>query len=568
MASKRKAGAEAVGLPKKVPKLMAGDSSDLIYGEAHSDPDYSFSEESSDVDEQYKETPATPFSTTSSKYPSELKTHLCPFEGCTKAFNRPARLQEHLRSHNNERIFKCNHDGCEKTFLRASHLNHHIKSAHTTIRDYVCDRPGCGKTFVTGTRLRRHLAAHDGRDKYRCTEYPPCNETFRKHSTLHKHIMTVHLHQKPFPCSYVDPVSGQKCPQAFDTAGHLRAHEARLHAENRFTCTECSRDSGDGSAGDESKSASGGVSFPTYAQLQAHIKAAHPPKCPNCPIVCSTSRELRRHLEVAHGDVSLEDRKVFPCTVPGCGRSFTKKGNLTVHVRTVHEGEKRFICGETDLSSSKKVEGWNGEGCGKRYGSKLSLEEHVRTAHMGLMNTKAERRERLGLKKPQGRSKPPVPSTLALLTGEGYAEETGRHIPCFIETCEYRFHRDYDLWVHMSSKHGCSEDEIQNLFTQRALLAHESSDNYFGIYGLDLDNGDSQQFFNDAVAPQPSGDMVDTGHEFDEKINDMNFFNNENDTAMQDLFDRHGEVDASHSMTPNEDMTLMDPVLSQMANEI
>lgn len=538
-----------------MPKLL---SLDPIYEEPHLDPDYSSSEEPSDVDEQYNETPATPFSTTSSKYPSELKTHLCPFEGCTKAFNRPARLQEHLRSHNNERIFKCNHDGCEKTFLRASHLNHHIKSAHTMIRDYVCDRPGCGKTFVTGTRLRRHLAAHDGREKYRCTEYPPCNETFRKHSTLYKHIMTVHLHQKPFPCPHVDPVTGQKCPQAFDTAGHLRAHEARLHAEKRFTCTECSG-AGEGSAGDESKLASGGVSFPTYAQLQAHIKSAHPPKCPQCPIVCSTSRELRRHLEVAHGDVSLEDRKIFPCTVPGCGRSFTKKGNLTVHVRTVHEGEKRFVCGETDLSSSKKVEGWNGEGCGKRYSSKLSLEEHVRTAHLGLMNTKAERRERLGLKKSQGRSKPPVPSTLALLTGEGYAEETGRHIPCFIEGCEHRFHRDYDLWVHMSSKHGCSEDEIQNHFTQRALLEHGGADSFFGIYGLDLDNGDSQQFFSDAVAPQ------EAGHEFGEQMSDMNFFNNNADdnTAVQDLLDQRGEADASRT-TPNEDMTLMDPALSRV----
>ena len=413
------------------------------------------------------------------KYPSELKTHSCPVEGCGKAFNRPARLQEHLRSHNNERLFECTRDGCDKKFLRASHLNHHVKSTHTGIRDYVCDRPGCGKGFVTGTRLRRHLAAHDGQDKYRCTGYPPCDELFRKHSTLQKHILSVHLKQKPFPCPDLDPTTGEKCQMAFDTAGHLRAHQGRVHRGNRFTCAECSE------TGESSSTES--VTFPTYALLQAHIKAVHPPQCPECPLICSSQRELRRHLEIAHGHVDVGQRRVFPCVVPGCGRSFTKRGNLNVHVRTVHDGERRFVCGETDLSTSRKAEGWMGEGCGKKYSTKLALEEHVRTAHLGYQNSKAERKQRLGMtvnsKGENGasiteeggdRQQTSSMSMLAALTGEGYAEETGRKIACFYETCAHRFHRDYDLWVHMCSRHGCSEDEAQNHFLRRALLEASS----------------------------------------------------------------------------------------------
>jgi general transcription factor IIIA len=395
--------------------------------------------------------------------------------------------------------------------VRASHLQHHVKSAHSTIRDYICDRQGCGKTFVTGSRLRRHLAAHDGRDKYRCTEYPPCNETFRKHATLHKHVMAVHLKQKPFPCQHADLATGQKCPQAFENAGHLRAHEGRAHTEHRFTCTECSCHLGDEDAAPESEGTwPPEVRFATYAQLQAHIKSNHPPKCSNCLTVCSTSRELRRHLEIVHGSVNREERRTFPCTVSGCGQSFTKKGNLTVHVRTVHDGEKRFVCGETDLSSSSKVTGWNKEGCGKRYGTKLSLEEHIRTAHLGLLNAKAERRERLGLKTSSERPRLPIPSTLASLTGSGYEEETGRHIPCFLEGCPHRFHRDYDLWVHMSSKHGYPEDEIHNLYVRRALLTHEEEgpdDGCFGIYGLEFENldlEDNPSYCGDVSAPEPS----------------------------------------------------------------
>ncbi|KAL2007877.1 hypothetical protein VTN00DRAFT_7859 [Thermoascus crustaceus] len=602
MALKRKAASEAPRNAKRIQRQAGLDGSDPIYEEPHSDADYTSSGEpshSSDEDDKYEETPLTPYSPASSKYPSELKTHLCPFEGCTKAFNRPARLQEHLRSHNNERIFKCTYEGCEKTFLRASHLNHHIKSAHTSIRDYICDRPGCGKTFVTGSRLRRHLAAHDGRDKYRCTEYPPCKETFRKHSTLQRHVMMVHLNQKPFPCPHVDPITGQRCAQAFDTAGHLRAHEARLHTEKRFSCAECSQqrqDARDGLSATET-TAEAEVSFPTYALLQAHIRSAHPPRCPNCPITCSTSRELRRHLEIAHGDVGLEERKVFPCTVPGCDRSFTKKGNLTVHIRTVHDGEKRFVCGETDLSSSKKVEGWNGQdGCGKRYGSKLALEEHVRTAHLGFQNAKAERRQRLGLgKSPQGKTKrkPPVPSTLAALTGEGYAEETGRHIPCFVDGCEHRFHRDYDLWVHMSGKHGYSEDDIQNLFTQRALLTQggldfDFDDSFGGIYGLEFDDqhdddGGQDFFFGDADPAQQNeqgntSTFTTQNNDYsNEQFDDLNFWNDDTQQGEGDGNPASGEGKRKEegavgsTMIPNtnnnnddDDMALIDPVLSYM----
>ncbi|EFW15420.1 Strongly-conserved Zn-finger binding protein (TFIIIA) [Coccidioides posadasii str. Silveira] len=438
-------------------------------------------------------TPITPFSPTgSSKYPSDLKTHVCPYDNCDKAFNRPARLAEHIRSHTNERIFHCEYDGCNKSFLRASHLNHHVKSAHTMVRDYVCDKEGCGKTFVTGSRLRRHLAAHEGRDKYRCVEYPPCNETFRKHTTLQKHVMMVHLNQKPFPCPHIDPATGEKCQQGFDTAGHLRAHEGRIHGGARFTCTECSNSTGSTNNGDSPARVE--ATFHTYALLQAHLRSAHPPTCPECSLTCSSSRELRRHLEIAHGNVSLDERRTHPCSYPGCGRSFTKKGNLNVHIKTVHEGEKRFICGETDLSTSKKVDGWmSQDGCGKRYGSKLALEEHVRTAHLGLKNAKAARREQLGLTS-QAKDKTLTLSKLAMLTGEGYAEESGRHIPCLIEQCQHLFRRDYDLWVHMGSKHRLEENDIQILFMRRAM--------HGGDHSFDLDLDALQLGF---PAPQESG---------------------------------------------------------------
>ncbi|OJD12289.1 hypothetical protein AJ78_07080 [Emergomyces pasteurianus Ep9510] len=493
MVQKRKATSEIQRQSKRLQKSAATESSDVVDNGDLSDSESQSSYCLSHGDQQ--DTPITPNSPASSRYPSDRKTHLCPYEGCFKAFNRPARLTEHLRSHTNERIFSCTYKDCDKTFLRASHLSHHVKSAHTTIRDYVCDREGCGKSFVTGSRLRRHLAAHEGRDKYRCTEYLPCNDTFRKHSTLQKHILTVHLNKKPFPCPHIDPVTGHQCTQAFDTAGHLRAHESRLHGGARFACAECTSNT----TNEQTSVSTNGMAnpyqhavFQTYALLQAHMKSVHPPTCPECTMTCTSARDLRRHLEITHGTVPLEERKIYPCHYPNCGRNFTKRGNLNVHIKTVHEGEKRFICGETDLSNSKKIEGWNAQdkGCGKRYGSKLALEEHVRTAHLGLKNVKAERRELLGLNSSSSsssrsrsrkdatknrHSQSETPSNLAMLTGEGYVEESGRHIPCLLEQCAHRFHRDYDLWLHMASRHNLEETDIQILFMQRAMQGGEQS---------------------------------------------------------------------------------------------
>lgn len=531
---------------------------------------YKLSDDDDDDDDAHK-TPITPFSPASSKYPSEQKTHHCPFDNCGKSFNRPARLTEHLRSHNNERIFKCTSDGCEKTFLRASHLSHHTKSAHTTIRDYACDREGCGKTFVTGSRLRRHLAAHDGRDKHRCTEYPPCNETFRKHSTLQKHITTAHLKQKPFPCPDTDPVTGKPCKQAFDTASHLRAHQGRLHGGPRFTCTECIQPADDASGAKDGTATSRELSFPTYALLQQHIRAAHPPSCPHCPTTCSSAKELRRHLELTHGSISLDERKTHHCEYPDCGRSFTKKGNLTVHIRTVHEGEKRFICGETDLSTSQKVVGWSSENsCGKRYGSKLALEEHVRTAHLGFKNAKAEKREKMGLGSRLGRRRAAASTTtgnttpssaLDALTGDRHVEPVPRNIPCFVETCEQLFFRDYDLWLHMSGNHGFQEDDIQAFFMWRTMQGNPES--YGGVNQYPLNDTELDgQFQYSANEDSHMWDMFPEYHQQQEQ-------------EQEQLVGQGNVGDGKNeAMIPNNDgcndgndLSLIDPVLTHMMEQ-
>lgn len=428
------------------------------------------SESRSDADEDYRvtnsvATPPTPISPKASpRHPSDLlKIHRCTYEGCEKSFNRPAKLAQHFRSHTNTRPFVCPHILCTKDFLRESHLKHHIKSAHSDVRDYICEWEDCGKSFVTATRLKRHRAAHEGREKFRCT-VDGCSQTFRKHGTLQRHILTVHEGRKPFICEISD-FDGTGCQASFDTEGQLKVHTGRVHEFNNFLCTICSYDDQDSKADttvDKLK-----PSFSTHAALQEHMKNEHPPTCRECGQNCKSLRDLKSHIEVMHGAFDANESLAHFCPEQGCGRGFTKKGNLKMHIQISH-GSNRFVCGEIESSKLSQVIGWDGmNACGKALMTAASLEEHIRIAHQGFTPSHKTKR-------PAKHDVSPAParthqvSILTRLTGAGYEEESRRHIPCLVLGCSHRFLREYDLEVHIQSRHG-----LADLGVREMLMDHE-----------------------------------------------------------------------------------------------
>ncbi|KAL8759070.1 MAG: hypothetical protein Q9199_001024 [Rusavskia elegans] len=467
--SKRKAESDDGPCKKKAHIAQLGPVEDFRELDLSSDDDSS----SDSASESISKTPLTPVSSTASpRFPSELKTHLCTYKDCGRAFNRPAKLAEHVLSHTNSRPFVCPHKPCTKDFLRQSHLSHHLKSTHSDVRDYVCQWPGCEKSFTTATRLKRHHAAHEGRTKHQCAVIG-CGQTFRKHGTLQKHIAIVHEGRKPFLCDLQDP-SGNVCGQGFDTAGKLRAHEGRLHGGQRFWCAVCSVDNSDNVSAMLQQPKADAAGFSTYGALQQHIKTMHPPECSVCGLVCSSHRELKSHVEVRHGTTSLDDRKTFICPEPGCGRAFTKKGNLNVHVEATHKS-KKYICGEVALESLNNVEGWDGhEACGRALSTKGSLQTHIRTVHMGM----GRRRSR-----PAEKSKDGSPdndhgasSNLMKLTGAGYDEMSSRHILCLMPDCDFRFGRAYDLRMHLTSHHDVPQDDAEKILAATGRTMDSMSD--------------------------------------------------------------------------------------------
>ncbi|KAK3990551.1 putative Zn-finger binding protein [Cladorrhinum sp. PSN332] len=355
------------------------------------------------------------------RFPSDQKTIQCTHPGCTKTFNRPARLTAHLRSHTNDRAFPCPYPDCDKDYLEEKHLTQHIKGSHTHEKNYVCPEEGCDKAFVTATRLRRHAEVHKGAEKYRCRGYGDCSLSFRKHQTLQRHIRVVHLGLKPFLCTT------DGCTSAgFDSAGALRRHVERDHGTIRFWCDECQDDEGN-KAG-----------FTTLQLLKTHAREHI--KCAFCPEINSFRGQAayEHHMDIYHSGNTVEDRKTVACEWPGCDKLFTRTSNMKTHYRTAHEG-RRFVCGQFDTYTTADIADWNWqeEGCGDEFISRMKLEEHVRYVH-------------LGRKRPERAY--PVPSAPAPSAVDGFTAGM-KALECTVIGCQAKFKRYADLRKHIKGEH-------------------------------------------------------------------------------------------------------------------
>jgi general transcription factor IIIA len=421
---------------------------------------YSASEaERSDIsgDEDAAQNVSTPTTTLSAPSPRPLPQcrlkHLpCPYPGCTKSFNRPTRLEEHKRSHTNERIFKCQIPGCQKDFLRDTHLKRHVQSAHTDQKANRCQWQGCDKSFATVQHLKRHHAVHEGHEKNSC-KVPGCGEIFRKHATLERHIRTVHQGKQAFPCNEILP-DGTRCSQGFQNPHRLKLHKGRDHGAQSYWCTLCKETTEDGEEHDKG--------FGTYSDLQAHNNEIHPPTCETCGYIARNVRELSHHFTIRHSGEDVSTRQNHICPYPECnGQGFVRKTNLETHIKAIHQGKKPFQCGDPSVPLNN-TPGWtNTEGCGRSFATKATLEEHIRTIHLGFDNRVKARQKRLGIwtppeLRPKKRSKT---SKLDLLTGTGYQANPMRSIPCTVIGCDFLFVREYDKQVHLQSRHGIPVDD-------------------------------------------------------------------------------------------------------------
>ena len=404
-------------------------------------------------------TPLSPGSPLSQKIPSKQKTNLCHYHGCQQAFNRPAKLAQHIRSHTNERPFVCPYSPCSKAYLGNNHLTEHIQTVHVGERKYVCDWEGCDKRFATNQKLRKHKLVHEGHERMGC-RVEGCNQVFRKRSTMQAHIRKIHEGQMPYFCAFLDE-SGKMCGMGFERASLLKRHEGTSHGRRTYECTICRPQKEDET--DMRKDLS--QRFLTYIELQKHISTTHPPTCGKCDFIASSSVTLKNHVEAKHGDTDVHDRKIHMCLEAGCLEAFVSKSNLNAHIR-LHKAKKN-ICEKTEKSS--RISGWDGSNaCGRGFVNKWDMIEHVKTAHLGLKPKPKKQKW-----KKDGRIARHELIALSKVTGL-YDIQRDEDVCCAIRGCKSSFSSQLEHAAHLHARHGLAESEIQTL------LQSEEQETTFG----------------------------------------------------------------------------------------
>lgn len=209
--------------------------------------------------------------------------HVCTT--CSKSFNTPGKLNQHMYSHTGEKPFVCSH--CSKAFSSKFKLVRHIL-IHSDLRQYRCTI--CEKTFHRKDHLKNHSKVHSPvKRRFKC-DREDCNKEYSSILSYRKHIAVHSAEEGNLECK----ICGKKFETKEDTLFHLKVH-------------------------------AGSRSLKTPADRKYH--------CDLCDRSFFTGKDVRRHLVVHTG------RRDFLCQY--CPQRFGRKDHLTRHIKKSHSSSSK-----------------------------------------------------------------------------------------------------------------------------------------------------------------------------------------------------------------------------------
>ena len=209
---------------------------------------------------------------------------------------------------------------CDKVYFRKESVRRHIRDSHEDKQPpkenkgtFPCDQ--CDKTYDLKGKLRRHIRiVHEAVQAGYCDS---CDGAFFRDIT--RHMIVSHTNQKPI-----------ECPDCHKTIG--KNYSLQRHLK----------------------------------QCQGLAQNQGPKLCDICGTECENQIELRKHKKKVHLVKSLKRSRIIekvPC--PHCGKSLAGKTALNLHIRTIHEKRRDFMCNE----------------CGKCFTQSVALQTHIKGVH-------------------------------------------------------------------------------------------------------------------------------------------------------------------------------------------
>ena len=153
------------------------------------------------------------------------------------------------------------------------------------------------------------LAMNQGK-LHHCTA-ENCNAVFKKKIRLKNHLIKAHqIAETPVKCN--------NCDLVFETSSQLSRHK-KVH--QGYKCDKCAS------------------SFKTWSDVRKHYNTEHrivATKCGGCRKKFMSKEDLSNH----YADCPKKD----DITCKYCSRMFVRPMNVKIHIRTVHEKQRDFVC--------------------------------------------------------------------------------------------------------------------------------------------------------------------------------------------------------------------------------